>query len=165
MKKLLSILLLKLLPVIVFSQTIHASETQNLYGHLSVQNYVIFGISAGYTQSVAPTLAAQLGLRSGDLYISANFIKKISSGRTSPIIVLPISVGYNIGSFQPFVSYGYQTIGKEAETLYEGTPQQFTNGWKPGFGLSYYYPLYPVYVTIQRQGKLNNISIGIYGHL
>jgi hypothetical protein len=124
-------------------------------------NYAVFGCNVGYNAKVErPEAGAQLGYRLKNFYLSSNMIVTTSFNALSPVL-FPFNLGYNIGSFQPFISYGYHLIGKEAETRFKGNPDAIS-AWKPGFGLSFYFKQFPLSITIQRQGKINIASIGCY---
>lgn len=118
--------------------------------------YAVAGFNAGYSKYA--TAGLELGVRTGNVYLSARQIISITSDATVPKI-FTANAGYNIGSIQPFVSYGWQTIGKEKEQLFK---DEFINGFRIGYGVSYYFKNFPLSITAQRQGKVNNIGIGIY---
>lgn len=123
------------------------------------QTYAVAGFSAGYSKYV--TAGLQFGVRTGNIYISIDQLISVTSNATTPKI-FKANAGYNFGSLQPFVSYSYQTIGAESEQYYKGTPDEFINGFRVGYGLSYYFKNFPLSITAQRQGKVNNINVGMY---
>lgn len=123
------------------------------------QTYAVAGFNAGYSRYVTGGL--QLGVRTGNIYLSVDQLISITSAATVPKII-KANAGYNIGSLQPFVSYSYQTIGSTAEQYFKGTSDEFINGFRVGYGISYYFKNFPLSVTVQRQGKVNNIGIGMY---
>lgn len=123
------------------------------------QTYAVAGFNAGYSKYV--TAGVELGLKTGNVYFSLNQIISLTSNATVPK-VFTANAGYNIGSLQPFISYGYQTIGGEREQLFKGTSDEFKNGFRLGGGMKYYFKNFPLSITAQRQGKQNNLSLGIY---
>jgi hypothetical protein len=126
------------------------------------KSYFIVQMSAGYAiQPKVFNLTTQFGYKYENLYVSTNLVTRLSRNATLPFMFIN-NIGYNIGSFQPFISYGYHFIGKEAEQRFRNTPDQFLNGWRPGYGISYYYPLKPISFTIQQQGDQTLLSLGIY---
>jgi hypothetical protein len=161
MKNLLLISMLIIFSNNVFSQS-NKNERQNIYGHSTKDNYLVLAGNVGYTFNInSVTGALQLGYRIKDFYISANMIVKVTQNALAPII-FPFNVGYNIKGLQPFISYGFQTIGIEAETRFKNTKDEFINGWRVGGGVSYYFRQFPLSITIQQQGKQQNLSVGIY---
>lgn len=125
-------------------------------------NYAVFSADLGYTTNIKDmTGGLHLGYRFKNVFVSSGMIIRIGQNAVAPLI-FPFNLGYNIGSFQPFISYSYESIGREAETRFKGTPNEFRNGFRPGAGLSYYFKTMPISLTAQRLGKQNNISIGIY---
>lgn len=160
MKKLI-ILLSFLLPIICYSQG-KREETQNLFGHDVHTSYFVFGANVGFNFKIdRPNAAINLGYRFYNIYASANMIVTTSFNATNPI-VFPFTLGYNIGSFQPFISDSYETVGAEAQQRFQDSPNAFKNGFKPGFGLTYYFINFPLSITAQRTGKINSLSVGVY---
>lgn len=124
--------------------------------------YVVAGFNAGYSLTAGkPTAGLQLGLRAGNVYLSVNQILPLTSSSIAPKI-FSANAGYNIGGLQPFITYSYQSIGKESEQYFKNTVYAFTSGWRPGFGVSYYFSNLPLCMTIQRLGKQNNCGLSIY---
>ncbi len=121
--------------------------------------YAVLGFNAGYSKYITGGL--ELGLRTGNVYFSVNQIISLTSNGTIPKI-FTANAGYNIGGFQPFISYGLQTIGAEREQYFHGTQDEFNNGFRFGGGLKYYFKELPLSITAQRTGKINNLSLGIY---
>lgn len=145
--------------IILIAAVLSATQT---FGQLTTedkQTFTVAGFNAGYSKNI--TAGLSLGVRTGNVYLSVAQIISLTSDATTPKIFTG-NVGYNIGSLQPFVSYGYQTIGKEREQFFKGTSDEFLNAWRLGYGLSYYFRNAPVSVTVQRQGKVNNIGVGMY---
>lgn len=123
--------------------------------------YGVAAISAGYTLEAGVTASAQAGYRAYNFYLNAGMAVTLTRNATTPV-VFPISLGYNIGSIQPFISYCYQTIGAEAEQRFRDTPDQFLNGWRLGGGVSYYFKSTPLAITVQQQGKQVSFSLTRY---
>lgn len=158
-KVILSIVLL--IPIFCFSQ-VKNDEHQSIYGHSQNEIYFVFGANTGFNFKIdRPQAQILLGYRIQNFYLSANMIVTTSFNATNPI-VFPFNLGYNIGAFQPFISYGWESVGAEAEQRFKGTPNEFINGWKPGYGLSFYFKQFPLSITAQRTGKINSLSVGVY---
>lgn len=161
MKKFILISIL-LIPIICYSQSKREDEQQSIFGHDVHLSYFVLGANTGFNFKInRPNAALNVGYRLYNFYASANMVVTTSFNSTNPII-FPFTLGYNIGSIQPFFSYSYQTIGAEAEQRFKGTPNEFINGWRTGFGLSYYFRNFPLSITAQRQGKINSLSVGVY---
>lgn len=124
--------------------------------------YPVLALDAGYSvRAKAPSVQLQFGVRTGDVYFSLNEIIAVSRNAVTPKI-FAVNAGYNIGSVQPFISAGYQSIGAEAEARFRDTPDEFTNGFRVGYGVSYYFKKFPLSITLQQQGKETIFSAGMY---
>lgn len=154
------LLLFLLLPVISFAQGA-LEERQSIYSHTAPDTYIVGAMNVGYTlKPAAPTLGLQFGIRMENIYLSTGMTVSMKSVTQ---LSLPFTLGYNIGPVQPFISYSDQTIGTEREAALKGTPDAFVNGWRWGYGLSYYSKkIKHLSVTLQRQGKQTNFSLGMY---
>lgn len=125
-------------------------------------NYTVFGVETGYNFNVnRPIIGAKLGYRYENVFVSASMMITTTFNAAAPF-VFPMSVGYNIGSFQPFLSYSAQIIGKEAASRLKEEGIIFKDGWRPGAGITYFMKSIPLSFTIQRQGKINSLVIGCY---
>lgn len=140
-----------LFPILLFSQ-INYDKT----------NFAVASFHAGYSLKYnKPVTGVSFGYRLNNIYASLGTLIAVSSDATVPKIVNS-SIGYNIGQFQPFFSYLYQTIGKNAEAYFHGSNDEFSNGFKTGFGLSYYLQSAPICFTVGKYGKDINTGISIY---
>ena len=150
-------------PTLVSLLLIFASFSTKAQGSdLDKQTFALAQFNAGYSiQAKAPTFGVGFGVRTGNVYLSFDDLIAISRNALIPKI-FKINAGYNIGSFQPFISCGYQTIGAEAEAYFKDTPDQFLNGFRLGYGVSYYFKQFPLCITLQQQGKQTNLSTGFY---
>lgn len=129
--------------------------------NIDKKTFSLVQMGIGYSVSKAITGNVQFGVRTGNIYLSADELIAISENVLIPKI-FKINAGYNIRSFQPFVSCGYQTIGAENEAYFKNTPQQFLNGFRFGYGISYYFKILPLSITITEQGKETNLIIAFY---
>lgn len=96
-------------------------------------HYGIFGTKIEYQSKYkAPGGIFFGGYRFNNHYIGLETHLAIGNNRSTPQGISGI-YGYNIGSFQPYISYGFYTCGGEAIKEGEGT-----QGFNGGFGLSYF---------------------------
>lgn len=147
---------LMLLSTFAYSQESKDQELQ------MKQSYAVGQISTGYSfQNENLNLSPQFGYRYYNIYVSTALSIPLTYEPNVPELFIN-SIGYNIGSLQPFISYSYHTIGKEKESRYKSTLKEFNNGWKFGYGITYYYPSLPISLTLQQQGKETLLSVGMY---
>lgn len=123
------------------------------------ESFAVVGFNAGYSKHVEAGL--QFGYRFKNIYVSINQYIPVTSSSLAPK-KHNASVGYNIGSFQAHLSYGYHFIGKVTEQYFRGTKDEYISGCKFGYGLSFYTVKYPINLTLQRTGKEFIASLTLY---
>lgn len=129
----------------------------------SKTNYFVAGFQLGYSfKANLPTSGISIGYKFNKAYLSANTIIPLSSDATKPIGIL-FNAGYDVlEGLQPFVSYGYFSIGKVSEAYFKNTPDAFKNKWYAGAGVNYYFKSLPLCLTAQKQAKDFNLSLTLY---
>lgn len=147
------------LEVIIIIIVIAALCSCKSYAQDEKPNYVFLKFQTGYMYKQAFSGGMELGYRFNDFFVSTSAIIPATRKALAPKI-FPVSIGRKIGQFEPFISYSIQTIGAEAEATFKGTPNEFINGWRVGYGLSYYFTNAPAEIKVQRQGKQTIASIG-----
>ena len=145
-----------------FAQMNNDNNRQTIYGHDTKDNYIVVGINGGYLTN-AKKFSGELnaGGRMGDIYFAFYDVIPISFDALTPK-VFGSQLGYDIGQFQVSVLYSYFTVGKEAEARLKGTDQEYKNGWKFGYGGSFYFKKFPIVLNYKRLDKNDCFSTGIY---
>lgn len=150
----------KLIALILIFLSSYTTKAQNIYEDKT--NYVVMGFHAGYDFKISSPIAGlQVGYKLGNVFTSLNTLIPVTSNALSPKMIIA-NCGYNIGSFQPFVSYGYHFIGKVTEAYFRHTVDAYTSGFHFGLGVSYYPVNLPLQFSIQKQGKEIISSLTLY---
>lgn len=128
-------------------------------------NYPVVGFSTGYNVSHKSLNGGlHFGYKANKIYLSGDMFVPLARSVFVPFI-LTTNVGVNLSQFQPFISYGYSTIGRESEQLFKGTQDEFVNGFRFGYGIRYYLRPFPLALNVQKQGKEFVSSLTIYKSL
>lgn len=99
------------------------------------------------------------GYRFGNNYFGADTHIYFTNQRNVPVEV-GLHYGYNIGSFQPFITTGYYTCGGEAVREKEGI-----QGFNVGGGISYKLRNSPLKFTTGTTGNNIYLSVGLIKEL
>lgn len=125
-------------------------------------NYTVIGFHAGYDFKIsAPIAGIQIGYKLGNVYTSFNTIIPVTSNSLAPMMFVG-NLGLNVGSFQPFVSYGSHSISKVTEAYFSHTTDAYKSGFHFGLGVSYYPVTIPLCFTLQRTGKETIFNLTLY---
>lgn len=158
MKKLFPLLLF--ITVNVMGQE-QKKDQQKVVGHEKL-SFIYTGMNFGYMNKVnSPTVELNAGLKVWHYNAELFMIVPTRILAVTPKM-FGIKAGYQIGHFKPFIGLVDMSVGKETETRFKGTPDEFINGWRMGAGIAYYSKSFPFTISIEQLGKYICGNIGCY---
>lgn len=117
------------------------------------------GFHTEYSNKYKAGCGIDIGHNFNNVYIGATAHLYFTNKRNVPTEA-DLVAGYNIGQFQPFISGGYYSCGKEAVSEGEGT-----RGINVGGGLAYQFKESPVRLSAGVTGNNIFLTVGLFKNI